>query len=54
MTNKQRFITNVKITLAVRKRNRLKKMHPVSEAAITYLNSTIKELEYSLRADSHA
>ena len=52
MTNKDKFFTNLKITLAVKKRNKLRKMSPVSDAAISNLDSTIKRLETSLKENS--
>ena len=52
MTNQKRFFTNVKITLAVRKRDRLKAMSPVSDAAIVKIDKTIKTLENSLKDDA--
>lgn len=52
MTNQKRFFTNLKIMMAVRKRDRLQAMSPVSDAAITKMDKNIKTLENSLKDDA--
>lgn len=48
-SNLERFLINVKITRAVRLRNKLKNQPPVDGAARLHLDLTIKNLEDSLK-----
>lgn len=49
MNNKERFFTNLKITKAVRRREKLKKQLPPNSPALVYIDANIKNLEDSLK-----
>lgn len=50
MNNKERFFLNLKITKAVRRREKLKNALPPNSPALVYIDEKIKNLENSLKA----
>jgi hypothetical protein len=53
MTNKDRFFVNLKITRAVRKRDRFMKSTSFSDVSLDAMNTEIKRLENSLKEKSN-
>lgn len=49
MNNKERFFKNLKITRAVRRREKMKKVTPPNSPALVYIDANIKNLEDSLK-----